>query len=172
MNRKYRLYKNGAHNDVALEDLGGDRYAVTLDGQTYQVSVREIRPGLILLLRDDGATMEVPYYRQGAEVHMLVGSNGFSFEVYDEMQAVLRERRQGAASGSGVLKVQMPGRVIQVLVSEGSSVEAGQGVVVVEAMKMENEFKAPIAGIVKSVHVEVGQVVDSGDTLLVIEASA
>ena len=63
----------------------------------------------------------------------------------------------------------MPGRVIRVLVEAGQQVEAGQGLIVVEAMKMQNEMKAPRAGRVASVKAEAGAAVSAGDILMVIE---
>jgi biotin carboxyl carrier protein len=63
----------------------------------------------------------------------------------------------------------MPGKVVRVLVAKGESVEAGAGIVVVEAMKMQNEMKAPKAGTVATLNVEVGTTVNGGDVLAVIE---
>jgi pyruvate carboxylase subunit B len=74
-----------------------------------------------------------------------------------------------ARSGGGALKAPMPGLVIRVLVEPGQSVEAGQGVVVLEAMKMENELKAPAAGVVRAVRAEVGRAVEKGEVLVELE---
>jgi pyruvate carboxylase subunit B len=65
----------------------------------------------------------------------------------------------------------MPGRVVTLLLSEGESVEVGQGVVVLEAMKMENEIQAQVAGVVKKIFVEEGQSVEGGDPLFEIESA-
>ncbi|HEY2806231.1 MAG TPA: acetyl-CoA carboxylase biotin carboxyl carrier protein subunit [Gemmatimonadales bacterium] len=74
--------------------------------------------------------------------------------------------REGTKTATGILKAPMPGLVLRVQVEEGSSVEAGQGMVVIEAMKMENELKAPRTGTVAKVHVVPGARVEKG-TLLV-----
>ena len=63
----------------------------------------------------------------------------------------------------------MPGKIVKILVGEGDEVEQGQGLVVVEAMKMENEIKSPKAGVVKKVGVEEGETVESGALLVVVE---
>ncbi len=76
------------------------------------------------------------------------------------------KRKGGAASGA--IKAPMPGLVVRVLVAEGDTVEAGQGVVVVEAMKMENVLKAPASGTVQKVHVAAGARVEKGAPLLLI----
>jgi acetyl/propionyl-CoA carboxylase alpha subunit len=99
-----------------------------------------------------------------------VSVNGrvFQVEVFDPRS--LRGRRT-AAEGSGPQTVAalMPGRVIRVLVETGQDVEAGQGLVVVEAMKMQNEMKSPKAGTVIEIRTQAGATVAAGDVLLVIE---
>ena len=79
--------------------------------------------------------------------------------------------KRGAASGSGKLKAPMPGMVIRVLVEEGHSVVAGQGLVVVEAMKMENQLKASGPGVVGKIHVTPGTRVEKGTMLLEVTYS-
>jgi biotin carboxyl carrier protein len=71
--------------------------------------------------------------------------------------------------GQQKVSVPMPGKVIAVLVSEGDVVEKGQGLVIVEAMKMENEVRSPIAGAVKEIKVKQGETVEAGAVLLVVE---
>ncbi len=72
-------------------------------------------------------------------------------------------------AGQATLKAPMPGKVVRILVAEGDTVEAGQGLAVVEAMKMQNEMKAPRAGVVKSIKTREGASVAAGEALLVIE---
>lgn len=103
------------------------------------------------------------------EEHMIVFSERFKAEVQDPRS--LRTRRGAGASGEGPQKLAapMPGKVVRMLVEEGAEVEAGQGVVVVEAMKMQNELKAPKKGVVKKVMAKEGTTVNAGDTLAIIE---
>ena len=63
----------------------------------------------------------------------------------------------------------MPGKVVELLVQAGEAVEKDQGIIIIEAMKMENEIRAPVAGTVKAVHVEAGQAVESGELLVELE---
>ncbi|HEX9393001.1 MAG TPA: biotin/lipoyl-containing protein, partial [Gemmatimonadales bacterium] len=81
----------------------------------------------------------------------------------------LTGQRPAPASG-GVVKAPMPGLVVRVEVQEGQRVEAGAGLVVVEAMKMENELRATRAGVVSRVHVKAGQTVDRGVPLVTLES--
>jgi biotin carboxyl carrier protein len=86
-----------------------------------------------------------------------------------------RRMRVGGAQSSMELQgrqkvsVPMPGKVTAVLVSEGDAVEKGQGLLIVEAMKMENEVRSPIAGVVKEIKVKAGETVEGGVVLVVIE---
>jgi biotin carboxyl carrier protein len=67
------------------------------------------------------------------------------------------------------VSVPMPGKIIAVLVSEGDAVDKGQGLVIVEAMKMENEVRSPIAGLVKEIKVKPGETVEGGAVLVIVE---
>jgi biotin carboxyl carrier protein len=83
----------------------------------------------------------------------------------------LRSRQKAAIDEKGAVKIlaPMPGRVVRVLVEENGEVEAGQGVVVVEAMKMQNEIKSPKKGTVKEILAVAGAAVNPGDTLAIVE---
>lgn len=87
------------------------------------------------------------------------------------LQAALDEAA-GGAGGGGAVKAPMPGRVVKALVAEGDSVEAGQPVIIVEAMKMENEVAAPGAGVVRRIAVSAGDTVDAGAVLVELEPHA
>jgi biotin carboxyl carrier protein len=101
--------------------------------------------------------------------HVTVGSETFAVEVRDPRS--LRSRRATGASAEGPKRItaSMPGKVVRILMPEGSSVEAEQGVIVIEAMKMQNEMKAPKAGIVTRIAAAEGATVNAGDTLAIIE---
>ena len=121
-------------------------YSVLLDGRSYEARVEE-HPGMLVVVIDG--------YR-------------FEIDVRDP-----RRLRRGAA-GRGVDGVQtisapMPGKVVRVLVAAGDSVEAGQGLMVVEAMKMQNELKSPRAGKVLSISTKEGSTVSPGEVLAAIE---
>lgn len=103
------------------------------------------------------------------ETHMIVGSARYSSEVQDPRS--LKTRRAKSASEEGPQKViaPMPGKIVRVLVAEKDEVELGAGVIVVEAMKMQNELKSPKKGIVSKVLVAEGATVNAGDPLAIIE---
>ena len=84
-------------------------------------------------------------------------------------RTVLRRSAQVGCSGLAEVRAPMPGKVVEILVEEGSTVEANQGIVVIEAMKMQNEMRSPKAGAVQKISVEVGMTVDSGALLATVE---
>ena len=97
----------------------------------------------------------------------------FRISVEDEPRSLLRERAgQGTERdtrlGSGIVKAQIPGRVVRLWVAEGDTVEAGQRLLAIEAMKMENEVRAPHAGTVESIRVAIDGSVELGDELLTV----
>jgi len=98
-----------------------------------------------------------------------VGSTRFAVELRDPRS--LRARKGSAADEKGPRKIvaPMPGRVVRLLVAEQAEVEAGQGIIVVEAMKMQNEIKSPKKGIVKKIVAAAGTAVNAGDVLAIVE---
>lgn len=123
----------------------------------------QVEPGVYSILRD-GASYEV---RVGAEqVH--VGERRFDFGV-DDPRKWKRSAAGGAAHGNANIAAPMPGKIVRLLVASGDIVEPGQGVIVVEAMKMQNELKSPIAGRVSAVRCAENDSVNAGAVLVVIE---
>ena len=102
------------------------------------------------------------------DLHLWVGSTRFTAEVRDPRS--LRGRaRAGDDHGPRKITASMPGKVVRLLVREGDEVEAGAGVAVVEAMKMQNEIKSPKKGIVQKILVSEGAAVNAGDVLAIVE---
>ena len=122
----------------------------------------------------DPSVVTSPARRPGPPVvEVVVDGWRFELEVEDERRASLRQRatrEPDAATASGPTEIRaiIPGRVATVRVTVGDEVEAGQGLLVVEAMKMQNELKAGRAGTVERVAVTEGQTIDHGDLLVVI----
>jgi biotin carboxyl carrier protein len=151
---------------VRVEVRGGDgRYTVVLDGSPIRVDVATTGPPFASLLLD-GESREVAVDRrpEGFVVHF----------PGDAVSVSLREAARGASpaarrsDGPARLVAPMPGRVVRVLEAPGADVAAGQGLVVIEAMKMENELKSPRAGRVREVAVREGQAVEAGALLAVV----
>ena len=152
---------------VDLERVVG-AWRITLDGTRVDADVAEVEPGVFsVLLR--GASHEVRVTPRGdGMLTAQSGNDEFAVEVADPR--AWRGRRHGGveAEGRQQITAPMPGKVVRVLVRVGDEVEAGQGLVVVEAMKMQNEVRSPKSGIVERLMAKEGQPVNAGEVLAVV----
>jgi biotin carboxyl carrier protein len=163
----YDVIVSGKPHRLELEKVNGV-WQCHLDGKEVQFdAVLTGRDVLSLLV--DGRSYEVKREQTATDLHLWVGGTRFPVELRDPRS--LRSRQAAAADEKGPRKIlaPMPGRVVRLLAAEQSEVEAGQGVVVVEAMKMQNEIKSPKKGIVKKVVAAAGAAVNAGDVLAIVE---
>ncbi len=150
----------------------GARVEASVEGRRYQLEARETEAGAFLLLSAGGRVYECRAGRAAASSgarEVQIGDEVFQVKLVDPKR--LRGGRGAGAEASGRAQVvaSMPGKVVRVLVEEGAQVEAGAGLVVVEAMKMQNELKSPKGGTVVEVRAEAGMTVNAGDVLVVVE---
>jgi biotin carboxyl carrier protein len=163
---------DGAVTTVTIEPAGQGRYTVVVDGTRHDVLAERVGEfGLSLILSGAShASRELHVAPGSAPGDWLVSLDGRSVPVTVNGRSRRRGRADdGGAAGARAVVAPMPGRVVRVLVSPGDAVQARQGVVVVEAMKMENELRAPKAGIVREVSVVAGTSVEAGRVLVVVE---
>jgi biotin carboxyl carrier protein len=154
---------------IPIEITGtGGRYRVALGDEVLLVDARPTGGGVWSLLLGQASTVADVTEENGSFVVHVEGE-AYAIRVEEETRYIIRTRGGAAASAGQVLKAPMPGRVVLVRVAVGQAVKPGDSLVILEAMKMENEFKAGVRGTVKEIRVEVGQTVNPGDVLLVIE---
>jgi biotin carboxyl carrier protein len=154
---------------IPIEITGtGGRYRVALGDEVLLVDARPTGGGVWSLLLGQASTVADVTEENGSFVVHVEGE-AYAIRVEEETRYIIRTRGGAAASAGQVLKAPMPGRVVLVGVAVGQAVKPGDSLVILEAMKMENEFKAGVRGTVKEIRVEVGQTVNPGDVLLVIE---
>jgi biotin carboxyl carrier protein len=158
---------------VSVETRGpagpaGGRFRLVIDGESHEVDARPTDLGLSMV-SEDGASIDVAVTERGGGEWLVQLPRVAVSAVVDGR----RFRREGAdvEGGSGIQRVTapMPGRIVRVLVSAGDEVAIRQGLVVVEAMKMENELTASSAGTVREVAVSEGDSVEAGRLLVVVE---
>jgi biotin carboxyl carrier protein len=161
------------------------RYSVSVEGSNYEVEVTKSERGFSCRL--NGHEVPVDFVPAGAGVASLL-IDGRSYEVRREADEAVyvsgrryavgledsrswqgRKRRESSQAGPQRLTASMPGKVVRMLAREGEAIEAGQGVVVIEAMKMQNEIKSPKSGVLQKVVVREGTNVNPGEVLAIIE---
>ncbi len=154
---------------IAVEVTGADgRYRVAVEDQVLEVDARQVTEGIWSLLIG-GASHVVDVTDQDGVSVVEVDGERYRIRVEEETRYIIRTRGGKAATGGQALKAPMPGKVVQIEVEVGQAVSPGDGLIVLEAMKMENEFRAAVAGRVREICVQAGQTVNAGDTLVVIE---
>jgi biotin carboxyl carrier protein len=139
-----------------------------LDGRERLLDLSSLQNGVLSLLID-GRSYEIKQDTTVTASSIVVGSERFAAAVRDPRS--FRSRNPSGAADEGVKKVtaSMPGKVVRILVAPGAAVEAGQGVLVIEAMKMQNEMKSPKKGTVKKMTVAPGAAVEAGQVLAEVE---
>ena len=166
---KLRAELGGEVHDVSLQRDGSNLLARVSDRE-YNLNIQAEQTREYLL-------------REGTRLHncrveetetksiylVQVGGNSYRIRIADPKRLSAGHSAGAHHHGSAEIAASMPGKVVRVLVEVGTQVEAGAGIVVVEAMKMQNEMKAPKAGKVTGVHVTAGATVNAGDVLAVIE---
>ena len=151
--------------EVQLDPAG---VVVTLDGRKSRWDLAPTPGGGFSVIGADGRQAEaVPRKPPSGGLEVRVGAERVTLELLDELTARAQAvAGKGAYRGSGDVKAAIPGRVLRILAGPGDTVTQGQPVVVLEAMKMENDVRAPRDGVVRSVEVSAGQAVGSGQVLL------
>jgi pyruvate carboxylase subunit B len=167
---KYRVKIGGAdqpHEVVVVSD------AVTVDGNLVVGRVAEVEgtPVRMVTIGDEVHRVVVRRGAQRGDYTLWVDGYRFDVEALDERTSAIREisKLSAAASGPAPLVAPMPGLIVRVNAKTGDKVAQGQGLVVMEAMKMENELRAQAAGTVKSVNVTPGTAVEKGTVLIEME---
>jgi acetyl/propionyl-CoA carboxylase alpha subunit len=162
----YDVTIDGKNYRLELERAEG-RWSCRLDGREVEIDAVLARPD-VLSLRIGNHAYEIKSERVGNDWHLWVGGARFASEVRDPRS--LRSRTRAADDhGPRKLTAPMPGKVVRVLVREGDAVEAGAGVLVVEAMKMQNEIKSPKKGTIQKMLAAEGIAVNAGDVLAIVE---
>jgi biotin carboxyl carrier protein len=168
MKLKAQLYDR--EHEIFLDFESGLVHA-EIDSRRYEIEIRELGDGQYLLF--EGTKI----YKCRVEAKR-DSQNSFDVVLHGKTRQItivdpkrLRSTHTAGAHHSGAAEIvsPMPGKIVRVLVEVGAQVETGTGIVVVEAMKMQNEMKSPKVGVVVSINAETGATVNAGDVLAVIE---
>ena len=144
----------------------GARYAVSVDGRRLEVGWHETAKDLVTV-RVDGQVLELGLERNASGCVVVFPDDRLAVELHDAVRGGTLQGR-AASAGPARVKAPMPGKIVRVLTPAGTAVKAGQGLLVMEAMKMENEIRAPRSGRVQEIAVRDGQAVETGALLAVV----
>ena len=141
---------NGAERDVDFLNLGGSLFSVITENKSLEAVIDD----------DEG------------NIAVMMGGRLFETQVLDERAILMMQRRGVQEAGSGEVHAPMPGLIVEVAVQPDQQVDIGDTLIILESMKMQNELKSPIAGVVRSVHAAAGQAVEKNMLLVEIRSQA
>jgi len=157
---------------IGLRELGESVYELAIDGKTCRVDVAK-SGRMIYSVIENGRQYEAILDERGSHgFDVLIAGRLFHLDAADERRKLLSHASKVKAEGKQTITAQMPGKIVKLAVAVGDAVAEGQGLVVIEAMKMENEIPSPIDGQVVEIGVREGEAVETGATLLVVEPPA
>ena len=161
---KFIARRDGADIPVEVERLGSG-YRVKLGDKSIVVDVVETGRFIHSLRLEDGTQFAFAHHREGTMHHVSLGGANVAVEIVDPL-ALRRKGADDQAGAGGVIKALMPGRVVRLLVNKNDSVRRGQSLLILEAMKMENDIQSPVDGVVDEIFVSSGDTVEAGGQLL------
>jgi len=165
--RYFVKFPSGREVPVELTQLPTGQMRAVVDGKTVEVDAYEHRGALHLSM--GGQSLELWVEGAPPDVGVVAGGHRFYARVESERTRAIGGGRGKSAAAEGMVTSPMPGRVLKILVAEGEEIHAGRPLVVVEAMKMENELSAARDGRVKKIFVTPGATVEGGAKLIEIE---
>jgi len=155
-----------AGEDIPIEvERSANEYRVRIGDRTLVIDLAEAGRFLRSLRLEDGTQLALIHHRDGTSHEISLPDSTIHVDVRDPLSLKRKGREDEMASG-GAVKAMMPGRIVRVMVQKGDSVRKGAGLLVLEAMKMENEIQAPADGTVEEIFVAPGQTVESGAELV------
>ena len=170
--KKYTVFLNGRAEQVAIAPLDDNRFTITIDDVPFDVDVRSAGPDSLSMLMEN-RSIDLSYFYRGDQMELHFGDHCFQLEILNERGKGPRKIRTSAeSSGPEIIKAFMPGKIVQVGVKPGDRVAPGSSVLIIEAMKMENEIFCRGAGVVRAVHVKPGQAVENDALLVEIDPEA
>jgi len=156
--------------ECTLEEEDGVTF-VTIEGKRYRADLNHIARTQAFSLLLDGASFEFTVNEQEEDIELSGGAGHFHISVEDARTHAARAKTAGArvASGPRTVKAQMPGIVRELKVAVGDNIEKGEPLLILEAMKMQNDIRSDRAGVIKALHIAAGDTVDKGAKLVDIE---
>lgn len=159
------FWLNGKEYTITLKPQPGQVFSLSHEGKTYEVAAEFITEEEILL-RVDGRVYNTIVQSNSSGYSVIIGDKKYLVE---KKTSAVASREEKLRIKKREVKISMPGKVVAVLVENGTEVKQGQPVLILEAMKMQNEIKAPQTGKVANLKVKPGETVEAGSVLFAIE---
>lgn len=167
---KLQAELNNENHEIEIK-RDGEKVFARVDDREYELEASEVEPN-VFLLKNDNKIYEVfvsPKSEQNAPFSVKINNQDLEIKLIDPKRLRGAGASGGAADGIVEIKTAMPGKVVRVLAEAGTEINAGEGVIIVEAMKMQNEMKSPKDGMIKEIRFKEGATVNAGDVLAIIE---
>ena len=167
---KYFIELNGTRHEVELPQSGPFEHVV-VNGEQVKVE-HQLSWNDALIIHIDNRPHQIDIMQNGDQTLMQIGGENLEAVVWNERQEAIHRMigvKATKRTGAGNIKAPMPGLIVKLDIKEGDPVRKGQSIMIVEAMKMENEIPSPIDGVVKKCLVEEGKTVNKGDVMVVID---
>ena len=157
-------------HEISLKQ-SGEKISAEVNGRVYEIEASEVEPNVYLFKHANKIYQIFVAPNENSNEPMQVNVNGSDFEIKLTDPKRLRGTTGTNEHGDGAaeIKTAMPGKIVRILVEQGAEVQKGDGILVVEAMKMQNEMKSPKDGIVTELRAAEGATVNAGDILAVIK---
>lgn len=162
---KYLTTINNKSFEIDIQPDG----SLTVNGEKRDVDFRALGPAMYSILAEN-VSHELTIEQRDGDIEVLMRGRLYTSTVLDERALLMAQRSGGLAAESGELKLKspMPGLIVAVRVESGQEIKAGQTIIILESMKMQNELKAPRDGVVGTVQVQPGQTVEQNKVLVTI----
>jgi biotin carboxyl carrier protein len=160
--------RDGKERRLTIRPVQENRFEVVIDGSVHEVDVRSCDSDHLSMLVDN-RTVEASYAFQGERLTLGIRNAEFGLDLVDERKKRRRADLADSASGPEIVKAAMPGKIIALLVKPGDLIAPKASVLVMEAMKMENEIACRRGGRVREIHVVPGQTVEKDAVLAIID---
>jgi biotin carboxyl carrier protein len=164
---KYTATIQGQRVEIELNRLESNTLQAEIGGRKYVLEAKAVEPGVYWLNWND-QSIEIAVSQSLDGYTATINGQQVGVEILDA-RAALRRAAQAGHAGIVQIRAPMPGKVVKLLVAESDEVQVNQGIVVLEAMKMQNEIKSPKKGVVKKLDVVEGAAVNAGDLLATVE---
>jgi biotin carboxyl carrier protein len=164
---KYTAIVDGKNLEIELTRMKSKTVLAQIDGHKYTLDIDQVEPGVFWVVWNN-RSIEISICPNSEGYAVAAGRERAHVEIIDSRDLLRRAAHQ-AHDGVVELRAPMPGKIVRVLAHEGSEVDVNQGLLVIEAMKMQNEVKSPKKGVVRKIEVKESAAVNAGDLLVIVE---